>query len=72
MTTEEKIFIAAGFDSEKIKMIRELMEEEAERFANFISDHPLDFELTNKQLFLGLDLVYYTSKQLYQQFKQTK
>jgi len=27
MTTEEKIFIAAGFDSEKIKMIRELMEE---------------------------------------------
>jgi hypothetical protein len=28
LTTEEKIHIAAGFDSEKIKMIRELMEEE--------------------------------------------
>jgi hypothetical protein len=27
MTTEEKIFIAASFDSEKIKMIRELMED---------------------------------------------
>jgi hypothetical protein len=31
MTTEEKIFIAASFDSEKIKMIRELMEEEGKR-----------------------------------------
>ena len=27
MTTEEKIHIAASFDTEKIKMIRELMEE---------------------------------------------
>jgi hypothetical protein len=35
MTTEEKIFIAAGFDSEKIKMIRELMEEEAISFYKF-------------------------------------
>ena len=32
MTTEEKIHIAASFDSEKIKMIRELMEEENSEF----------------------------------------
>lgn len=34
--TEQKIMIAGSFDTEKIKAIRELMEEEAKEYAHFI------------------------------------
>lgn len=40
MTTEQRIYIAAGHDTEKIKMIRELMEEEALAFLRFATGFP--------------------------------
>jgi hypothetical protein len=66
MTTEEKIFIAASFDSEKIKMIRELMEEEA---IDFCQDILNNIEIN------GVNLIKYKKvdvKKLYPFYKQTK
>jgi hypothetical protein len=43
MTTEEKIHIAASFDSEKIKMIRELIKTEVMAAFNWAGDNYYDF-----------------------------
>ena len=66
MTTEQRIYIAAGHDTEKIKMIRELMEEEA---ISFCQDVLNNIEIN------GVNLVKYkevNTKELYNIYQQTK
>jgi len=74
LTIEERIGIAADFNADRIKIIRELMEEEAVRFANFVGNRPLPeySESTNKWRWWSNKKRGYefaTTEQLYQQSK---
>lgn len=65
-STEQKIMIAGSFDSDKIQMIRELMEEEA---TNFCQDVLNNIEIN------WVNLVEYkevNAKELYKIYKQSK
>lgn len=73
-STEQKIMIAGSFDSDKIQMIRELIEEEAVRFTEYVDKNYFrvdkyknnDLWQSNKELFSDNPI---TTKQLYQQSK---
>jgi len=51
LTVEQRIHIAASFDSEKIKMIRELMEEEAIDFWKFCINKGYRLTLASKNIY---------------------
>lgn len=69
LTVEQRIHIAASFDSEKIKMIRELMEEEADNFSRFVVKEGY---VKQVELNIGWTMPSKVAYKLYQQFKQTK
>jgi len=67
LTTEQRIAIIAEYNADKIKEIKELMEEESVSFAEWISNHPLDFQTAVNGQYIGLDMKRVTAKQLYEQ-----
>ena len=72
LTVEQRIYIAAGFDSEKIKMIRELMEEEADNFSEWAVRNGYIKSLAPKGKWIGKDDVWITPQELYNIYQQTK
>jgi len=69
----DSIFIDEGFTNYEIEQIEKLMElyaqQESIAFAEWISNHKLDFQPASDGRFIGLDMVYYTAEQLYKEFK---
>jgi len=54
------------------KQIEELCRREAIEFANFMSNHKLDFQSASNGTWIGLDMKYVTSDGAYQMFLQSK
>ena len=74
LSLEQRILIAAEYNADRVEVIKELMGEEAVRIAEWISNHPLDFQTARDGQYIGLDMARVTAKQLYllQSNKQVK
>lgn len=72
ITCEEVVFNASICDFKKgIEWVESQLSELAVEFGKFISNHRLDFQpgdISGEGLFIGLDMKYYSSEELFQEF----